>query len=39
LNPRVRGSVYAASGHAPFVEEAERFNRDLAAFVDAAAGR
>ncbi|MCZ8391565.1 alpha/beta fold hydrolase [Achromobacter xylosoxidans] len=39
LNPRLRGSVYAASGHAPFVEEAERFNRDLAAFVDAAAGR
>ena len=39
LDPRVRGSVYAASGHAPFVEEAERFNRDLAAFVDAAAGR
>lgn len=39
LNPRLRGSVYAASGHAPFLEEAERFNRDLAAFVDAAAGR
>ncbi|MGE8658385.1 MAG: alpha/beta fold hydrolase [Achromobacter sp.] len=39
LNPRVRTTVYAASGHAPFLEEAERFNRDLAAFVDAAAGR
>lgn len=37
LNPRIRGTVYADSGHAPFVEEAERFNRDLAAFIDAAA--
>ncbi|WP_152384551.1 alpha/beta fold hydrolase [Achromobacter sp. GbtcB20] len=34
LNPRVRNTIYAASGHAPFMEEAERFNRDLAAFVD-----
>ncbi|AZQ53679.1 alpha/beta fold hydrolase [Burkholderia cenocepacia] len=33
LNPRIASKVYAASGHAPFIEEAERFNRDLAAFV------
>jgi len=32
LNPRIRSTVYAASGHAPFLEEAERFNQDLAAF-------
>lgn len=39
LNPRLRSTVYAESGHAPFVEEAERFNRDLAAFIGAATGR
>ncbi|WP_238923577.1 alpha/beta fold hydrolase [Achromobacter ruhlandii] len=39
LNPRLRTTLYATAGHAPFVEEAERFNRDLAAFVDAAARR
>lgn len=39
LNPRLRATVYAASGHAPFLEEAERFNRDLAGFIDAANGR
>lgn len=33
INPRVRSIVYAESGHAPFMEEAERFNRDLAAFM------
>ncbi|MBB1623846.1 alpha/beta fold hydrolase [Achromobacter sp. UMC71] len=38
LNPRVRSKVYTDSGHAPFVEEAQRFNRDLAAFIDAATG-
>lgn len=38
LNPRLRSAVYADSGHAPFVEEAERFNRDLATFIDAATG-
>lgn len=36
LNPRVRSTLYAQSGHAPFLEEPERFDRDLAAFVDAA---
>ena len=39
LNPRVRSLLYAESGHAPFIEEATRFNRDLAAFVDAALPR
>jgi non-heme chloroperoxidase len=39
LNPRVTSKLYADSGHAPFVEEPERFNRDLAAFVDSTSGR
>ncbi|MNN99109.1 hypothetical protein D3C81_2186720 [compost metagenome] len=39
LNPRIRSAVYAQSGHAPFLEEADRFNQDLSAFVDAANGR
>jgi len=30
---------YANSGHAPFIEEPDRFNHDLAAFVDAASAR
>lgn len=37
INPRVRSIVYAASGHAPFLEEPERFNRDLAAFMQSLA--
>ncbi|WP_422648613.1 hypothetical protein OJJOAM_000223 [Cupriavidus sp. H18C1] len=36
LNPRVRVSLYDNSGHAPFLEEPQRFNRDLAGFVSAA---
>ncbi|GLU31753.1 alpha/beta hydrolase [Trinickia caryophylli] len=36
LNPRVRSKLYAESGHAPFIEEADRFDRDLATFVDTA---
>jgi non-heme chloroperoxidase len=36
LNPRMQAKVYANSGHTPFLEEAQRFNRDLAAFVEAA---
>ncbi|MNX52720.1 hypothetical protein D3C86_834050 [compost metagenome] len=39
LNARAVGKFYADSGHSPFVEEAERFNRDLSAFVDAATQR
>jgi non-heme chloroperoxidase len=34
LNPRIRSKLYANSGHAPFIEEPERFNRDLSAFID-----
>lgn len=34
LNPRVQTKLYANSGHAPFLEEAQRFNHDLATFVD-----
>jgi len=36
LNPRIRTMLYDDSGHAPFLEEAQRFNRDLATFVDQA---
>ncbi|HEF5874844.1 TPA: alpha/beta hydrolase [Burkholderia cenocepacia] len=39
LNARVVSQVYSESGHAPFIEEAERFNRDLAAFVRSASAR
>jgi pimeloyl-ACP methyl ester carboxylesterase len=31
--PGTRVSVYSESGHSPFAEEPERFNRELAAFV------
>lgn len=34
INPRVKSIVYADSGHAPFLEEPERFNRDLSSFID-----
>lgn len=34
LNPRVQSKLYANSGHAPFIEEPQRFNRDLADFVE-----
>lgn len=33
LNPGIETRVYADSGHAPFIEEPARFNRDLADFV------
>lgn len=40
LNSRAQAKRYAQSGHAPFFEEAERFNGDLAAFMKtASAGR
>lgn len=39
LNPRAARIVYAQSGHAPFIEEAERFNRDIARFVASAQGQ
>lgn len=37
LNPRIVSKIYDESGHAPFVEETERFNGDLARFVNAVA--
>ncbi|WP_263263495.1 alpha/beta hydrolase [Pseudomonas sp. RIT-PI-S] len=39
LNPRAKTLLYANAGHAPFIEEADRFNRDLATFIEAAAAR
>jgi non-heme chloroperoxidase len=36
LNSRIRSKVYAESGHAPFIEEPDRFNHDLAEFVGSA---
>lgn len=36
LNPRAQSKLYEESGHAPFLEEAERFNQDLVSFVKAA---
>ena len=32
LNSTIKTAIYANSGHAPFLEEAPRFNRDLAEF-------
>lgn len=34
LNSRIRSKMYPKSGHAPFLEEVSRFNRDLSDFVD-----
>ncbi|MFM0223875.1 alpha/beta fold hydrolase [Paraburkholderia dipogonis] len=39
LNPQIQSKLYANSGHAPFIEEPDRFNRDLAAFIDTASAR
>lgn len=36
LNPRIRSTLYAQAGHAPFIEESDRFDRDLSDFIDAA---
>jgi pimeloyl-ACP methyl ester carboxylesterase len=35
LDPRLQSKVYASSGHAPFLEEPDRFNRDLSDFIEA----
>ncbi len=35
LNPGIVSEIHESAGHAPFIEEPERFNRDLARFVDA----
>jgi len=37
--PHARLSWFDAAGHSPFFEDADRFNRELAEFVDAAARR
>jgi len=37
--PDARGSRYPATGHMPFLEAPERFNRDLAEFAEAHASR
>ncbi len=39
LNPAVQTKIYPKSGHAPFLEEAQRFNGDLAKFRDAVSGK
>ncbi|UEP36454.1 alpha/beta hydrolase [Burkholderia ambifaria] len=39
LNPRIQSKVYVDSGHAPFIEEPDRFNHDLAEFVRSASGK
>jgi non-heme chloroperoxidase len=39
LRPDVQTLLYAHAGHAPFIEEPARFNRDLAAFIDAVVAR
>lgn len=39
LNPAVQARIYERAGHAPFLEEAERFNEDLAAFVNRSQSR
>ncbi|QGZ38671.1 pimeloyl-ACP methyl ester carboxylesterase [Pseudoduganella flava] len=38
LQPRAVTALYPGAGHAPFIEAPERFERDLASFVDRAAG-
>lgn len=35
LNPNIETKLYAHSGHAPFIEEPDRFNRDLSQFIEA----
>jgi pimeloyl-ACP methyl ester carboxylesterase len=39
LNPAIQTKIYATSGHAPFLEEAQRFNRDLAEFTASSQGK
>lgn len=39
LNAGAIGRFYPKAGHSPFLEETQRFNRDLSAFVDAATPR
>jgi non-heme chloroperoxidase len=37
LDPQLQSKLYLNSGHAPFIEEAVRFNHDLADFIETAA--
>jgi len=39
LDPAAQTKIYANSGHAPFLEEAPRFNQDLADFRESASGK
>ncbi|WGS48517.1 alpha/beta hydrolase [Paraburkholderia sp. D15] len=39
LNPRIESKVYPNAGHASFMEEPDRFNRDLARFVTSVSGK
>jgi pimeloyl-ACP methyl ester carboxylesterase len=39
LNPAIQTKIYPKSGHAPFLEEPQRFNGDLAEFRDAVPGK
>nr|WP_238540903.1 alpha/beta hydrolase [Herbaspirillum sp. YR522] len=39
LNPDIRSFIYRDSGHAPFIEEAVRFNADLKSFLSDGVGR
>lgn len=34
VNPHIRTQIFDNSGHAPFIEEAARFNRELNAFIE-----
>lgn len=34
VNPRIQSVIFDNSGHAPFMEESERFNRELKGFID-----
>lgn len=38
LNGQIESKIYENSGHAPFLEEAARFNKDLAAFTASVEG-
>jgi len=39
LNPRILTEVYPDAGHAPFIEEPDRFNHDLAGFIRSTSGQ
>jgi len=39
LNPKIQSTLYANSGHAPFIEEPDRFNHELSAFINTTSPR